>query len=78
MKAWFNEAVKYIPLIMAVMTAIGIVSMFVIANEDARVRDIRRYQYLADHKCVVVNFAGKDAEPVYQCDNGMIMRKQIP
>lgn len=41
-------------------------------------RDARADAYLRDHKCVTVSYAGRYAEPVYQCDNGLIMRKQIP
>ncbi len=41
-------------------------------------REARQNKYLGTHKCVTVSYAGKDALPVYQCDNGLVMRKQIP
>lgn len=33
--------------------------------------------YLVDHKCQRVGFAGKDAMPTYQCDNGLWLHAEI-
>jgi len=35
------------------------------------------HKYLQDHKCVRSGFAGRNAEPTYQCDNGVWLRGEI-
>lgn len=34
-------------------------------------------QYVKEHSCVVTGFAGRDANRVYKCDNGMRLGKEM-
>lgn len=35
------------------------------------------HKYIQAHKCVRNGFAGRNAEPTYQCDNGIWLRSEI-
>lgn len=37
-------------------------------------KDARVAAYIAEHNCKIVNYAGRDAEPVYQCDTGLLIK----
>jgi hypothetical protein len=33
--------------------------------------------YIAEHKCKIVSYAGRDAEPVYQCNTGLLIHNLL-
>ncbi len=47
-------------------------------NAAEKVHRARVVDYLASHKCRVAGYAGKDATPYYQCDNGLIRAQDVP
>ena len=60
------------------VVVLSLVFMFYRDGVEEKARNARRSAYLVNHKCVTVSYAGKNAEPVYQCNNGLVMWKQIP
>lgn len=34
-------------------------------------------EYIPLHKCIIVEFAGENAEPIYQCDTGLKRRRDM-
>jgi hypothetical protein len=60
---------------------VGVVALFGLLYDSKKreqARSIRQVQYLRDHGCVVAGYAGNVPQAVYRCDNGMIMRRDIP
>jgi len=44
---------------------------------DINKQSNRRTQYVEQHKCVRVGFAGKDAQGIYRCDTGLFLWREI-
>jgi len=34
-------------------------------------------KYIPIHNCVIVSYAGEDAEPIYQCDTGLKRKRDM-
>ncbi len=71
-----NEGAIFLYL---VLTATAFVIFCAIKSTRERVKwEERASKYLVEHHCSTVSYAGSNAEPVYQCSNGLVMRRQIP
>ena len=64
MKEWTYVIISIVALLLAVF-------LVLVVNDEIEERRRMELMYMAEHHCYVESYAGKDAIPVYRCDNGL-------